>query len=175
MICACIATSAGAGPRHEKVGFRYWSDAFREHVNQYGSFGRFLAFWSAMVQACFAYTGAEIVGASFGEVQNPSKNIPKAIKLTAFRILSIYILAVFVITLSVSPDSKLLLNAVGGGGGHNGGEADPCEQSTASAFDAKLVVMCRGITICHCGQRSRHQSFTRHLQRRPACCRPQRR
>jgi amino acid transporter len=115
MILACIATSAGAGPRHGKIGFRYWSDAFREHSGQHGSLGRFLAFWSVMVQACFAYTGAEIVGASFGEVQNPRRNIPKAIKLTAFRILSIYILAVFVMTLSVSPDSKLLLDAVGGG------------------------------------------------------------
>ena len=125
MICACIATSTGAGPRHEKIGFRYWSDAFRERSGQHGGLGRFLAFWSVMVQACFAYTGAEIVGASFGEVQNPQKNIPKAVRLTAFRILSIYILAVFVITLSVSPDSKLLLDAVGGGG-HFGGNVYLC-------------------------------------------------
>ena len=121
MICACVATSAGVGPHHEKIGFRYWSDAFREHEEQHGSLGRFVAFWSVMVQACFAYTGAEIVGASFGEAQNPQKNIPKAVKLTAFGILSIYILAIFVITLSVSPNSKLLLDG-GGGGGHFGGE-----------------------------------------------------
>lgn len=42
------------------------------------------------------------------------------IKLTAVRIISIYIVVVFVMTLSVSPDSKLLLD--GGGGGHFGGE-----------------------------------------------------
>jgi yeast amino acid transporter len=113
MIVACLVTSLGGGPRHERIGFRYWKhEAFREHVGIKGNLGRFLAFWSAMVQACFAYTGAEIVGASFGEVPNPRKNIPKAIKLTAFRILSVYILGVFVITMSVSPNSKFLLDAM---------------------------------------------------------------
>lgn len=97
MMAAGISTSSGGVPVHRTVGFRYWSNAFHTDYNGFhGDLGRFLAWWFVLVSTCFAYTGAEIVGASFGEVQQPSKNIPKAIKLTAIRILLIYILFVFV-------------------------------------------------------------------------------
>ncbi|KAE9967229.1 hypothetical protein BLS_006502 [Venturia inaequalis] len=117
MMCAGVATSCGGGPRHRTVGFRYWTDAFHDEYNGFhGSLGRFLAWWFVLVSTCFAYTGAEIVGASFGEVREPRRNIPKAIKLTAIRILLIYILAVFVITISVDPSSPLLLKTAGENG-----------------------------------------------------------
>ncbi|QDS74884.1 hypothetical protein FKW77_003610 [Venturia effusa] len=117
MMCAGVATSAGAGSRHRTVGFRYWSNAFHDHYNGFdGPPGRFLAWWFVLCSTCFAYTGAEIVGASFGEVSAPRKNIPKAIKLTAVRILLIYILAVFVITISVNPNSSSLLRTAGANG-----------------------------------------------------------
>jgi amino acid transporter len=114
MILFCLVTSCGGNPRHETIGFRYWrEEAFRglnDHAT--GKTARFLGFWSSTVQACFAYTGAEIVGVSFGEVKNPQQHIPKAIRLTAFRIISIYILGVLSITMSVSPTSPLLLSAI---------------------------------------------------------------
>ncbi|TID15287.1 dicarboxylic amino acid permease [Venturia nashicola] len=117
MMCAGIATSSGGGPHHRTVGFRYWTEAFRDEYNGFhGNLGRFLAWWFVLVSTCFAYTGAEIVGASFGEVSEPRKNIPKAIRLTAIRILLIYILAVFVITISVNPNSPLLLKTAGENG-----------------------------------------------------------
>jgi amino acid transporter len=114
MILFCLVSSCGGNPRHESIGFRYWKDeAFRGlDDDATGSTARFLGFWSSTVQACFAYTGAEIVGVSFGEVKNPQEHIPKAIRLTAFRIISIYILGVLSITMSVSPKSPLLLSAI---------------------------------------------------------------
>ncbi|KAF3479667.1 dicarboxylic amino acid permease [Arthroderma uncinatum] len=85
----------GGGPDHDRKGFRYWKDpgAFNTYIKG-GSAGRFLAFWSTMVQATFAYLGTELVGVTVGEAQNPRKTIPRAIKLTFYRILFFYCLSI---------------------------------------------------------------------------------
>jgi amino acid transporter len=60
-----------------------------------------------MVNATFAFLGTELVGVTAGEAQNPRRSIPKAIKLTFYRILFFYVLSVFLIGLIVpynSPD-----------------------------------------------------------------------
>lgn len=52
-------------------------------------------------------TGTELVGVTVGEAQNPRKTIPRAIKLTFYRILFFYVLSVFLLGLIVpynSPD-----------------------------------------------------------------------
>jgi amino acid transporter len=114
MILFCFSSSFGGNAHKDRVFMRYWTqEAFRS-LDAYGTgkIATFLGFWFCTVQACFAYTGAEIVGVSFGEVQNPRKNIPQAIRLTALRIISIYILGVLSITMSVSPVSPRLLSAI---------------------------------------------------------------
>ncbi|KKK13456.1 hypothetical protein ARAM_006671 [Aspergillus rambellii] len=88
----------GGGPDHDRKGFRYWRDpgAFNTYIDD-GAAGRFYAFWSTMVSATFAYLGTELVGVTVGEAQNPRKTIPRAIKLTFFRILFFYILSVLLV------------------------------------------------------------------------------
>lgn len=54
-----------------------------------------------MVNATFAYLGTELVGVTAGEAQNPRRTIPKAIKLTFFRILIFYICSVFLVGMIV--------------------------------------------------------------------------
>lgn len=76
-----------------------------------GAAGRFLAFWSVMVTATFAYLGTELVGVTVGEAQNPRKTIPRAIKLTFYRILFFYILSVFFLGMLVPYNSKELVFA----------------------------------------------------------------
>jgi len=73
-----------------------------------GAAGNFLGFWSTMVTATFAYLGTELVGVTVGEAQNPRKVIPRAIKLTFFRILFFYVLSVFFIGMIVPYNSKAL-------------------------------------------------------------------
>jgi amino acid permease len=51
--------------------------AFKE-VAGTGNWGRFLGFWSTMINATFAYLGTELVGVTVAEAQNPRKTIPKA-------------------------------------------------------------------------------------------------
>lgn len=102
----------GGGPDHDRKGFRYWKSpgAFNHYIME-GDAGRFLAFWSTMVSATFAYLGTELVGVTVGEAQNPRRAIPRAIKLTFWRILVFYVLSVLLVgTLVPYNDKKLPYN-----------------------------------------------------------------
>ena len=61
-----------------------------------------------MVTATFAYLGTELVGVTVGEAQNPRKTIPRAIRLTFYRILFFYILSVLLVGMLVPYNSKEL-------------------------------------------------------------------
>ena len=62
-----------------------------------------------MTNALFAYIGTELIGVTVGEAQNPSKNIPKAIRRTFWRIVVFYIGGVFVIGLIVPSTDNVSL------------------------------------------------------------------
>ncbi|TDZ49590.1 Dicarboxylic amino acid permease [Colletotrichum trifolii] len=108
IILFSLILACGGGPDRDAKGFRYWRDpgAFREYIDT-GAAGRFLGFWSCMVNATFAYLGTELVGVTVAEAQNPRKTVPRAIKLTFYRILFFYCLSVLLVGMLVpynSPD-----------------------------------------------------------------------
>ncbi|TDZ35560.1 Dicarboxylic amino acid permease [Colletotrichum spinosum] len=108
IILFSLILACGGGPDRDAKGFRYWKDpgAFREYIDT-GAAGRFLGFWSCMVNATFAYLGTELVGVTVAEAQNPRKTVPRAIKLTFYRILFFYCLSVLLVGMLVpynSPD-----------------------------------------------------------------------
>lgn len=109
LIILSLVIALGGGPDHDRRGFRYWSNpgAFAEYIDK-GATGRFLAFWSTMVTAVFAYLGTELVGVTVGEAQNPRKVIPRAIKLTFYRILFFYCISVLFIGMCVPYNSRSL-------------------------------------------------------------------
>jgi len=99
----------GGGPKHDRLGFRYWKHP--GPIKQYppsvgGSLGRFLAFFKTLVQAAFSYGGVEMVAIAAGEAENPLKNIPKAVKRVFWRILFFYVLGSLAIGVIVSSDDK---------------------------------------------------------------------
>ncbi|KAJ5087894.1 Dicarboxylic amino acid permease [Penicillium angulare] len=104
----------GGGPDHDRKGFRFWKKpgAFNTYIET-GDAGRFFAFWSTMVSATFAYLGTELVGVTVGEAQNPRRTIPRAIKLTFWRILVFYVLSVLLVGTLVPYNDKKLAFAVG--------------------------------------------------------------
>lgn len=55
-----ICINAGAG-QQGYIGFKYWHDpgAFRPYLAE-GGFGKFVGFWSVLVQAGFSYQGTEV-------------------------------------------------------------------------------------------------------------------
>lgn len=109
VIILSLVLALGGGPDHDRKGFRYWNDpgAFAEYIDT-GATGRFIAFWSTMVTATFAYLGTELVGVTVGEAQNPRKTIPRAIRLTFYRILFFYCLSVLLLGMLVPYDSEEL-------------------------------------------------------------------
>ncbi|KAJ5605554.1 Dicarboxylic amino acid permease [Penicillium lagena] len=113
IILLSLVLMLGGGPDHDRKGFRYWNDpgAFNTYIAD-GAAGRFFAFWSSMVNAVFAYLGTELVGVTVGEAQNPRRTIPRAIKLTFYRILVFYVLTVFLVGTLVPFNSKKLAFAV---------------------------------------------------------------
>ncbi|PQE04086.1 Dicarboxylic amino acid permease protein [Rutstroemia sp. NJR-2017a BVV2] len=107
-----LILAAGGGGDGDPKGFRYWSHpgAFAEYI-QAGSTGRFLAFWSVMSSAVFSFLGAELVGVTVGEAQNPRKAIPRAVRLTFYRILIFYIVLILLLGMNVPYNSRFLLTA----------------------------------------------------------------
>ncbi|KAK6464820.1 dicarboxylic amino acid permease [Scheffersomyces coipomensis] len=121
VIILMFIIALGGGPTHERLGFRFWKDpgAFLEYKDSSkdllieGSLGKFVSFISVLITAVFAYLGTELVGITFSETRNPRRSIPKAIKLTFYRILVFYILSILFLGMCVSATDPLLLTASG--------------------------------------------------------------
>ncbi|KAH7064315.1 amino acid permease-domain-containing protein [Paraphoma chrysanthemicola] len=109
VIILSFLLAVGATPGQEATGFKYYKNpgAFREYIDT-GAAGKFYGFWSSFVNAVFAYLGTELIGVTVGEAQNPRKTIPRAIKLTFYRILFFYCLAVFFLGMIVPYNSEQL-------------------------------------------------------------------
>lgn len=107
IIFLCFILMLGGGPNKDRTGFRYYRDpgAFKPYIDS-GDTGKFYGFWSSMITAVFAYLGTELVGVTVGEAQNPRKTIPRAIKLTFYRILFFYCLSVLLLGMLVPYDSE---------------------------------------------------------------------
>lgn len=111
----------GGGPTGERTGFRYWNSPgafliYRDRAKDLvieGSKGRFVSFVSVLVDAVFAYLGTELCGITFAECRRPRVAIPKAIRLTFYRIVIFYLLSILFLGMCVSPEDPLLLGASG--------------------------------------------------------------
>lgn len=119
ILMLCIAL--GGSPTHDRLGFRYWKNpgAFKEYADSSrdlkieGDLGRFVSFVAVLVTTIFAYTGSELVGITFAECARPRQAIPKAIKLTFYRIVVFYICSVLLLGMCVSSSDSKLLGASG--------------------------------------------------------------
>lgn len=120
VILLSLILACGGGPTHDATGFRYWHNpgAFKAQYKT-GATGQFLGFWSCMVNAVFAFLGTELVGVTCAEAQNPRRTIPRAIRLTFFRILFFYVLSVFLVGMLVPYNSKQLAFATSATTGAN--------------------------------------------------------
>ncbi len=67
-------------------------------------------FFSVFLVAGYSFQGTELIGIAAGEADNPSKNIPKAIKSVFWRIMLFYILAMAIIAILVPFTSSWLVN-----------------------------------------------------------------
>lgn len=115
MCIVMIVIAVGGAPNHDASGFRYWKNpgAFVNYLNSDGEItgtkGRFISWASVLVQAIYSFSSMELVGVTVGEAQNPRKNIPRAFKTTFWRILLLYLLALFVLGLALSSRDEQLM------------------------------------------------------------------
>ena len=103
----------GGGPTHDRLGFRYWKNpgAMKEYV-ALGAKGRFLGFFSTLINAAFSYGGVEMVAVAAGEAENPRHNIPKAVRRVFWRILFFYVLGSLAIGVLIPYNESRLLSAI---------------------------------------------------------------
>lgn len=124
LIILLLVIALGGAPTHDRLGFRFWRNpgAFKEYSEKRsptytlhvgGDLGHFVSFLSVLVTAIFAYMGSELVGITFAECARPRQAIPKAIKLTFYRILLFYICSVLLLGMCVASNDPLLLGAKG--------------------------------------------------------------
>ncbi|QPC59182.1 hypothetical protein HYE67_001413 [Fusarium culmorum] len=99
-----------------RIGFRYWRNpgAMKEYVAT-GDLGRFLGFFSTLVNAAFSFGGIETVAVAGGEAKNPRRNIPKAVRRVFWRILFFYVLGALAVGVLVPSNDKKLLSAQANG------------------------------------------------------------
>ncbi|KAJ5150906.1 Amino acid/polyamine transporter I [Penicillium canariense] len=110
MIIAGVIISAGGGPNHEAIGFKFWNETggFVQYEGIGGAKGRFLGFFSVLINAAFAFIGSEITAIAAAETSNPQKNVPRAIKSVWIRLVLFYLCSAFLIGLLVSPSDPSL-------------------------------------------------------------------
>lgn len=113
LIILGIVLDLGGGPTHDRIGFRYWKQpgSFNQLNGIPGAKGCFLAFWATFINAAFSFLGTEIVALAAAEVENPRRNMPKAIRRVFYRILLFYIGGVIVIGWLVPYNDSRLLGA----------------------------------------------------------------
>ncbi|KAF8431958.1 amino acid permease [Boletus edulis BED1] len=110
MIILGIIVDLGGGPKHDRIGFRYWKNPgpFTDYHGFTGPKGHFLGTCSVATQAAFSYLGTEAVAMAAAEARNPRRNIPKAIRRVYFRVLVFYIGGVLIIGLLVPSNNSFL-------------------------------------------------------------------
>lgn len=96
-----IIVNCGGVPSDNRgyIGGRYWHDPYQPFLNG------FHGFCSVFVTAAFAYTGTELTGLAAAETINPRKEIPKASKQVAWRVIIFYVINLLLVGLIVPTDA----------------------------------------------------------------------
>ncbi|KAJ5908320.1 Proline-specific permease [Penicillium taxi] len=115
LVVASIVITAGGGPNHETIGFRYWHNPgpWTNYNGITGPTGHFLGFLSSFVNASFSFIGVETVVIAAAESVDPHRAIPKAARRVTYRIAFFYILGALLIGIIVNPKNSLLVSGSG--------------------------------------------------------------
>ncbi|KAJ5281003.1 amino acid permease [Penicillium angulare] len=88
-----VVITAGGGPDHKVIGFKYWQDPgpFVQYLKIPGSLGQFMGFWTVFANAAYAYSSIETISMAAAETHAPRRNIPKAAKRVFVRVMLFYV------------------------------------------------------------------------------------
>lgn len=108
--------TSGGNPKHEVIGFKFWTGVngpFQQYLGIEGSLGRFLGYWATLTRAAFGMVGVENIGLTTGETHNPKSTMAKAIRRVWIRIVIFFCVTVFVLTLIMPSSDPRLKVATG--------------------------------------------------------------
>lgn len=112
LVLVSLVIMLGGAPNHHRIGFLYWQNpgAFTPYLVD-GDTGRFLACWTAFVQAGFAFiTSPELIALAAGETLAPRRNIPKAARRFTIRLGLFYGVSSLLVGTIVPSTNKNLLS-----------------------------------------------------------------
>lgn len=114
LIIAGLVVDLGGGPNGDRIGFRYWRDpgAFAPYHTA-GSVGKFLGFFTDLVQAANSYGGIEMIGFAAAEVKNPRVAVSKAVRRLYWRILFFFVGSIFIVGMLVPYTDPSILQSTG--------------------------------------------------------------
>ncbi|KAI5840897.1 amino acid permease/ SLC12A domain-containing protein [Tricharina praecox] len=107
LIILMLFINRGAGPKGKVHGVDYWKAKYRfspnfgGKENLDGDLGRFLSIWKGMTLAAFGYIGIEIVAVTASEAKYPRDDLPRATKRIFWLTFSLYLAAIFSVSLAV--------------------------------------------------------------------------
>ncbi|RCK58981.1 Dicarboxylic amino acid permease [Candida viswanathii] len=107
LIIVGLVIDLGGAPNHDRLGFRYWKTPgpFAERYTT-GSLGKFLAFWKCVSSTVYSFGGAQTSAFLAGETEHPRRAINRAMKRIMIRVLALYWLAIFILSLIVPYTDK---------------------------------------------------------------------
>ncbi|KAL6401072.1 AAT family amino acid transporter [Ilyonectria robusta] len=112
LLIMAFIIAVGGNPQRHAIGFTYWKNPgpMKEYLAE-GDVGRFLGFFSTLVNAAFSFGGVEMVAVAAGEAENPRRNIPKAVRRVFWRIVLFYVLGSLAVGVLVASNDEHLLSA----------------------------------------------------------------
>lgn len=116
LILLTFITMLGGNPRHDRYGFRYWTNGNAMHpYYAEGATGRLLGWWSVVRYAAFTVGGPDFISLAASEIVNPRKTIPKVARLIFWRLVGFYVLGVFAVGIICSSRDTRLIGAIDDG------------------------------------------------------------
>ncbi len=114
LIIGGLCIDLGGVKGQERLGFHYWRDPgpFAEYIKT-GSLGKFLGFWGVLTSTVYSFGGVQTIALLAGETSNARYNIPVAAKRVIYRVVALYLLTVFVLTLIVPYNDKKIATGSG--------------------------------------------------------------
>ncbi|SCV06240.1 LANO_0H25180g1_1 [Lachancea nothofagi CBS 11611] len=114
LIITGLVIDLGGAKGQARLGFHYWKDPgpFANYLVD-GGIGKFVGFWSAISSVVYSYSGIQNIAILAGETKNSRHAIYHGAKNVFVRIIVLYLLAVFVLTLIVPYNDKLIASGTG--------------------------------------------------------------
>lgn len=114
IVVTSLVIVSGGAPNHDKIGFRYWQHPgpIAEYIFT-GSRGRICGLWAAISSIVYSYGGVQNIAILAGETKNSRHAIFHGAKNIFSRIILLYLVTVFFLTMIVPYNDPAIARGTG--------------------------------------------------------------